>query len=466
MMQKLNRVIHDEGGMTMAQEAIREGTIIRDLGNGLVLRHATEADTEELAAFNGLVHRGPDTDEPDNSVIIWTRDLMRGNHPTFPVHDFLVVEDTQTGALVSTTNLISQVWSYGGVPFKVGRPELVATHPDYRNRGLVRAQFDVLHGWSADRGELAQAITGIPYYYRQFGYEMTLALPSRRVGYLAHIPKLKEGEPEPYHVRPATDDDLPFIEELYNRAMKRYLVSALRDAPLWKYELDGRSHRSVEHKELRIITTPEGEPVGFVMHNDTVWGPTLSINMYELKPGASWVAVTPSLLRYFEKVGKEYAEREKKADFGAFMFSLGDEHPVYDAIPSKLPRKPPGYTYFMRVPDMPAFLLHIAPVLEERLAASSLAGHTGEIKLNFYRSNVKLSFAEGKLTDAAPYAPSHQEDGDAFFPNLTFLHMLFGHLNLDDLTRVFSDCWFKGDEGRLAVTALFPRQDSFVLPIG
>jgi hypothetical protein len=331
---------------------------------------------------------------------------------------------------------------------------------------LVRAQFEVLHGWSAERGELAQAITGIPYYYRQFGYEMTLALPSRRVGYLAHIPRLKDGEPEPYLVRPATGDDLPFIEELYNLAMKRYLVSSVRDAALWSYDLRGRSYRSVEHKETRIIATPAGEPLGFLIHNDTVWGPTLSVNMYELKPGASWVAVTPSVLRYFEKVGKEYAEREKKADFGAFMFSLGDKHPVYDAIPSKLPRKPSGYTYFMRVPDVAAFLRHIAPVLEGRLASSALAGHTGEFKFNFYRSNVKLSFAGGKLTGATPYAPSHQEDGDAFFPNLTFLHVLFGHLNLEDLTRVFPDCWFKGDEGRLAVTALFPQQDSFVMPIG
>ena len=37
-----------------------------------------------------------------------------------------------------------QTWTYGGVPFEVGRPELVATHPDYRRRGLVRAQFEAV----------------------------------------------------------------------------------------------------------------------------------------------------------------------------------------------------------------------------------------------------------------------------------------------------------------------------------
>ncbi len=32
-----------------------------------------------------------------------------------------------------------------GFPFGVGRPELVGTLPEYRNRGLVRAQFEEVH---------------------------------------------------------------------------------------------------------------------------------------------------------------------------------------------------------------------------------------------------------------------------------------------------------------------------------
>ena len=55
-----------------------------------------------------------------------------------------------------------------------GLPELVGTHPDYRRRGLVREQFEVLHRWSKERGHLMQAIAGIPYYYRRFGYEMAV----------------------------------------------------------------------------------------------------------------------------------------------------------------------------------------------------------------------------------------------------------------------------------------------------
>lgn len=52
--------------------------------------------------------------------------------------------------------------------------------PEYRRRGLVRAQFDVIHQWSAARGQLVQVISGIPFYYCQFGYEMGLALSGGR----------------------------------------------------------------------------------------------------------------------------------------------------------------------------------------------------------------------------------------------------------------------------------------------
>ena len=101
--------------------SMHKSGIIRNLSDGLVLRHATPADTDELADFNAHMHMEHGTTEPDHAVGRWVRELMSGNHPTFPVEDFLVVEDTATRKIVSTSNTISQVWEYGGVPFKVAR---------------------------------------------------------------------------------------------------------------------------------------------------------------------------------------------------------------------------------------------------------------------------------------------------------------------------------------------------------
>jgi hypothetical protein len=158
--------------MTAPRPLPSEPTLPRDLGDGLLLRRATATDVEVLAALCALI----DTPPWDATTATWTRDLLRGDHPAGTDDDVLLVEDTRTGAVASTVCLIEQTWTYGGVTFPVGRPELVGTAPAYRRRGLIRTQMEVLHAWGARRGHLLQPITGIPHYYRQFGYEPALGV--------------------------------------------------------------------------------------------------------------------------------------------------------------------------------------------------------------------------------------------------------------------------------------------------
>jgi hypothetical protein len=67
-------------------------TFIRNLGDGLVLRHATPGDADQVAAFNAQMHMERDATEPDKLVALWTRDLMAGTHPTTKASNFLVVK--------------------------------------------------------------------------------------------------------------------------------------------------------------------------------------------------------------------------------------------------------------------------------------------------------------------------------------------------------------------------------------
>ena len=124
-------------------------TILRDLGDGLILRRATLDDAEALATFNAQIFRAAGSEQPNMGIAAWTQDLLSGDHPSCGAGDFTIVEEASTGAIVSSMVLISQTWTYDGIAFGVGRPELVGTAPAYRRRGLVRTQFEVLHQWSA-----------------------------------------------------------------------------------------------------------------------------------------------------------------------------------------------------------------------------------------------------------------------------------------------------------------------------
>ena len=448
-------------------KTIQEKTIIKDLGAGLILRRSMPEDADALADFNASIHSDDGPDKPDERLAAWTRDLLTRPHPTFSPDDFTIVEEASTGRIVSSMCLIPQIWMYEGIPFGVGRSELVGTSPDFRKRGLVQMQYKEIHKWSAERGQMVQAITGIPYFYRKFGYEMALDLSGERFGYEAQVPKLKKGEKEPYRLRPATEADLPFMAEIYEQAHKRYPIVCQRTPEIWKYELDGQSEKHVNRLENRIIENEKGEPVGYLMH------PFFSIMedmegmfafAYELKVGVSWLAVTPSVVRYLWKTGKAYAKRDKRT-IRSFGFVLGGKHPVYDALGSKLPSRNREYAWYLRVPDLTGFIRHIGPALEKRLAASIAAGHTGKIRINCYSNILVLNFEDGKLTGVEEETRKASDYGDLGFPELTILQVIFGRSSFAELDAIFPDVYQDNEEAAILIDILFPKKHSNILGV-
>ena len=445
----------------MVLQSTSTTSLPQTLSGGLILRRSTAADAEKLAEFNAFIHS--DTDEPDLKVAEWTRDLLRGDHPTFGVDDFTIVEDPQTGKIVSAVSLISQTWTYAGIPIKVGRPELVGTDPNYRQRGFVRLQFNLIHEWSRQRGELVQAITGIPYYYRQFGYEMALNLGGGRIGASYNVPPLEKDQTEPFKIRPATTGDLGLIGRLYESGGRRSLVSASWNPALWRYELSGKSRLNVNRLELRILENPSGEAVGFLAHPPYLWRDMLALTAFELKPHTSWYDATAQVIRYIWQTGETYAKTENRTLL-AFGFWLCENHPAYQIAAERLPRNRRRYAWYLRVSDLPVFLRTIAPVLEERLANSPLTGYTGDLKLGFYRSGVILKFQAGRLIEVEPWQPVTKNFGKAAYPGLTFLQLLFGYHTQDELESFFPDC-FSSDELKPVLRVLFPKHPSEVWPV-
>lgn len=434
---------------------------VRYLDETLILRRSTPQDREPLAEFNARIHA--DTDQPDQKVAAWTRDLLSGTHPTFGVDDFTIVEDTSTGKIISATNLISQTWSFAGIPFKVGRPELVGTDPEFRNRGLIRAQFDEIHRWSKERGEVLQAITGIPHYYRQFGYEMCTHLDGWRAGYAPQVPQLEKDTSESYLFRPAQPQDAAFIAALYQQGCQRQLLACQMDETLFRYFISGQDPQNVNRLEYRIIETLAGERIGFVAHPGYNWGNGLFSRLFELKQGTPWLKVTPALIRYLWKTGEEYARAEEK-ERTCFGFAFDENHPANDVARERLPRIRKPYNWYLRLPNIPAFLNLVRPVLEQRLANSPCVGFSGELKLSFFRSGVRLEFNEGRLQTIEPWQPQPTEWGSATYTGLSFLQVLFGYRTQEELEDVFVDCWSNQDV-KPVLRALFPRLPSLVLPV-
>jgi hypothetical protein len=434
------------------------GEVVRDLGDGCVLRWTRASDAEPLGELNSVAHGNQETGEPSEWVRRFTHDLVARPHPTVCEGDALVVEDTRAGKLVSSTCFIPQMWACEGVPFGVGRPEIVTTHPDYRRRGFVRAEFEVLHELSARRGDLMQVVTGIPWYYRQFGYELALDLGGGRSGHPDHVPALKDGESEPFLIRDATLSDIPFIAECHDTACRDALYSAVRDESIWRYELEGRTKENLNH--FRVIETPEGTAVGVFVHAG-LHGNRLPAWFYQLVPGVSYAKATPSVMRYLKQFGDQAATEKPDARFETLHWDLGVSHPVYDVFPDRLGKECKPYAWYVRVPDVAAFIRHIGTVLERRLEGSPLAGHTGALRIGCFTWGVKLEFDEGTLASVEGWDPFQKERPDVSFPYLSFLHVLMGRRTLDELADVYPDCGGT-EEGKALLAVVFPKRPSFV----
>ena len=145
----------DDPAFLFDEASLRAGMPL-DLGSQLQLRFCETEDIPRAVALFDQVWARP-------SFRAWFEDLLSGRHPNARFEDFTVVEDRNSGQLVSLTGLISQTWQYGDVSFKCGQLEAIVTHPEYRRHGLVRKQMEVIHQLSRYRGEQVQVIWGDKY---------------------------------------------------------------------------------------------------------------------------------------------------------------------------------------------------------------------------------------------------------------------------------------------------------------
>lgn len=433
----------------------------QDLDGGLRLRWGRPEDEDALAAFNVRLH-SDEPDAPEEWLGNWTRDLLRGEHPMASATDFTVVEEVASGAIVSSQVLISQVWSYDGIPFKVGRPELVATDERYRRRGLIRRQMDIAHALSAQRGEMVQAITGIPWYYRMFGYEMALNLGGGREFFWTRQGNDKRREDETYQIRPATEADIPALNELYDTHCAHSLIRHERSEAIWRYQLSGAHRKSPGALHAYMILDETGRHVAYCTFFDH--GGAFYLNELGVTPGHSWRAVALFMMRELKRRADELNKNREKVVTQVRM-PWSDEHPVLKALGPQVEKRRNPYAWYLRVPDLTAFLQHIAPALEERLSTSVVAGHTGRLRLNFFRDALSLRFKEGRLSEIGRYKPRTVEDADALFPELTFLQLLFGYRSLQELDAAFADCYAENPEAAVVLEALFPKRPSWVSPL-
>lgn len=413
----------------------------RRLENGLILKSLSrEEDIERLAAFNDGIHGA--------GVGPMTRCLILDHPHTRPEH-WLYIEDEASGQIVSSICFIPWTWRYEDVTLKAGEMGIVGTLETYRQRGLIRALDGRFKELLRSEGCHASHIQGIPYFYRQFGYEYSIPLQGGWRLDMYEIPDEDAGGTgsAPYTFRQVTEADIPLLKDLYDEAGRDITVWAQRDEAIWRYLL-GPAMKTETAAETWLVLDPTGQPVGYwrvALHD---FGPSLNINEGSRLDHPAAVASLRMFKRLALERGKPY-----------IRIFVAEGHPLITAARAWKASDMGTYGWQIYFPDVARLLRTLAPVLERRISTSPFAGLTRQVVINLYREAFELRFEDGQLT--AVEAVGYREGGDIQLPPPLIAPLVLGCRSRAELSQGYPDvgCW---GQAQMLVDTLFPKVKSYL----
>ncbi len=407
------------------------------LGDGLVLRTVRDAqDAERFVAFYASLFGARSAVAPA---------YLPYCHPRMGLANLQFIEDTRNGQVVSTTCLIPWLFRYEDIRLSVAMLEFVATHPDYRHRGLVRTQVRRFHEMAEEQHFDLDLIEGIPYYYRQFGY--AYAIDHRGADSLAAwcVPDPAEGWVNPFETRRATPTDAPALLRLYEQAMAGLQVHVLRDLDYWRFLLE-----RVQVAARLVMDRRDGTLVGYYCTQR-------GVGVHGVRVMESAITSCEAAMAVLHELKREYG--------GDIQLGWPQCGTLIQLGRSLGGRPQPPYQWLLRIPDLARFLARIAPVLERRLAESDCAGLTAELCVNLFREAYLLRFERGKLNGVDPLgfvdASMGADGGDLCIPPDAFVRLIFGYRTLDELRDAWPDIVIR-PASRHLLDVLFPRLSSYL----
>ncbi len=403
------------------------------LDDDLIIKACRSVDEIELvAALNAEIH-GPAEGE---AIRRWLLD----GHPQLEPGGWLFVEDERDGAVAATLCLMPLTWRYGSAPLPVAELGFVATHPTYRQRGLQRALSAAFDRVALANDFSLSAIEGIPYFYRQFGYDYAVPLiPDSR--FRLELGQIPVGLSPEYIMRPAIAADIPQLQTLYRKQNAGLVISTERSEAMWRHYLTS-SFVAPFGMRLSMIIRDE-RSIGYLALAPSGWSDRL--NVIELALDADHEEVILAALRF----ARIQAEAGEHAGVG---LQLPVAHPASQWARAMGVKDEGEYGWQMKVLDPVRFLNVIAPALERRLLGTESEGLSGDLSFDLYRQKLGLRFQDGRVK-ALPLPPD--APADVNLPPFAATQLWLGWRSFAAL-----DDWHKDvrarDESRSLLNLLFP----------
>lgn len=362
------------------------------------------------------------------------------HHPVMNREHFFVVKhgDKAVAGLV----LIPQVWKIGGVELKVAEMGCVGTAPEHRRKGVQMILNNEFDNYAKENGFDLCALAGIPYFYRQFGYQYALELDYSTELKIEDLPNIDTG----IKVEKFDETHIETADEILRRTQERYLVKSVRPKGIWGMQQTTGTYGG-EPYEAVVFT--RGEWIAGY-HRYVVDNEKKTINIKEL--GISENVSAKEIAAAIRKQASQKGLTELKTGLSHI-----DEFSKYLISRGAKTNRP--YAWQVKIIDLPGFISKIKLVLEHRIENSDYTGLSRDITINFWKYSVKMSIEEGKI--ASIEKAFGEKDRTIGFNPYVFTKLALGYKSRMELEKMYPDFRVQGDLGSL-IDVMFPKQPSYI----
>ncbi len=364
------------------------------------------------------------------------------HHPSMTLHDFLVIKHNEK--IVASVALIPVRWSVGGVPMKVAELGMVATLPEYRRRGLIRQLVDEYHRQVRQQGYDFSVLEGIPYFYRQFGYEYALPLlEETRIG-LELIPECSSG----VKIRPFTVKDLPKAMRLLEHSQKKFYVHSLRGPQIWGIQHETAMASDPEPFEAYAVDEEEEMAAYFRIRENPDEKELMLTEVTEVDRLCS-----QAILGFLKERGRNHGLKTLAACV-SYQEPLSQHLAAIGGT-----RRTPVYAWQVKIVDYLKIFCKLKPLFEKRLAHSMHRRLTETLNFNFREFTIRMAIESGRIIDVKRVEGG--ERSPIGLNPLAFVKLLLGDWHRDELERAYPDCRVDSSYRNL-IDVMFPKKPSYI----
>lgn len=362
------------------------------------------------------------------------------HHPDMNREHFFMVKHGEKA--VAGLLLIPQVWKIGGVEMKVAEMGCVGTDPLHRRKGVQWILNDEFDKYAIEQSYDLCVLAGIPYFYRQLGYQYAVELDYSTEIELAKIPEKESG----IRVEKFTEDHVDKADRLLRKAQEGYLVHSVRTEEVWEMQQETGTYGGEPFQAVSLLLGDK-----FVGYYRYVVDKEKGI-FYIKELGIDENVSVGDLAG----VIKGHA-----SGMGLTVLKTGLPHQdeVNRYLISRGAKTNRPYAWQVKVLDLTRFLTKLRPVLESRIEDSEFKDVSKDLTLNFWRFAVSMKIVGGKIVSIEKV---HGEKDRTIGMNpYAFIKLALGYKSRSELEEMYPDFWVRGDMGGL-IDVMFPKQPGYI----